>query len=121
MADVLVIEDDAALQEAYSFMLEMGGHLVTSAHNGKEGLAKVKNHAFDIILLDIHMPVMNGIEFLETFMAARPEHTKIIVFSNMVEPEIENQALKLGADICILKSSATPSSMLASIQEISLQ
>ena len=121
MANVLVIEDDVALQEAYSFMLEMGGHLVTSAYNGQEGIAKVKSHVYDVILLDIHMPVMNGIEFLETFMATRPERTKIIVFSNMIEPEIENQALELGANICILKSSATPSSMLASIKEVSLQ
>lgn len=118
MANILIIEDDAALQEAYSFMLDVDGHSVSAAYNGEEGLAKAKQATYDIILLDIHMPIMNGIEFLEQFAPIRPQATKIIIFSNMVEPEIEQQALMLGADLCILKSSATPSSILASIKSI---
>ena len=118
MANILIIEDDAALQEAYGFMLDVDGHRVTAAYTGEEGLAKVKQAAYDVILLDIHMPVMTGIEFLEKFASIRPEATRIIVFSNMIEPEIEQQALKLGADLCILKSSATPTSILGHIKTI---
>ena len=118
MANILIIEDDAALQEAYSFMLDVDGHSVTTAYNGEEGLAKAKQATYDIILLDIHMPVMTGIEFLEQFVSIRPKATKIIVFSNMIEPEIEQQALQLGADLCILKSSATPTGILSRIKDI---
>ena len=119
MANILIIEDDAALQEAYSFMLDVAGHSVTSAYNGEEGLTHVNRATHDIILLDIHMPVMNGLEFLERFKPDRPTSTKIIVFSNMVEPEIEKQALSLGADQCVLKSSTTPTGILALITAIS--
>lgn len=118
MANILIIEDDAALQEAYGFMLDVDGHSVTTAYNGEEGLARAKQATYDIILLDIHMPVMTGIEFLEQFAPIRPKATKIIVFSNMMEPEIEQRALALGADLCILKSSATPTSILGHIKDI---
>ena len=117
MATILLIEDDTALQEAYSFLLSTEDHVVTSAYNGQEGIDKAKQQTYDIILLDIHMPIMDGLEFLEAFQSIRPSATKIIVFSNMVEPEIESEALKLGADACILKSSMTPTSMLSVVQE----
>lgn len=115
MAHILIIEDDPALQEAYSFILKTARHDVTSAYNGQEGLALTDDHPFDIILLDVHMPVMDGLEFLKHFQPIRPTHTKIIVFSNMVEPEITKQASKLGADQSILKSTMTPSAMLSLI------
>jgi CheY-like chemotaxis protein len=118
MANILLIEDDPALQEAYRFILEVDGHTVTSAYNGEEGFTSTQGASYDIILLDIHMPIMNGIEFLEKFKSVRPESTKIIVFSNMVEPEVEKQALKLGADQCILKSTATPTSILEVVKEM---
>lgn len=112
MATILIIEDDTPLQEAYSFILKTAGHNVVSALNGKEGLERTKKTVFDIILLDIHMPVMNGWEFLEKFQANKPPTTKIIVFSNMVEPDIQKQADSLGVYRSVLKSSMTPSEML---------
>ena len=112
MATILIIEDDAPLQEAYSFILKTAGYEVVSAYNGKEGLEQAKKTVFDIILLDIHMPIMNGWEFLEKFQTKKPPTTKIIVFSNMVEPDIQKQADTLGAFRSVLKSSMTPSEML---------
>lgn len=119
MARILIIEDDIPLQEAYSFILKTDGHKVTSAYNGKEGLDLTEKHVYDIILLDLHMPIMNGWEFLKKFHAADAKHTKVIVFSNMVEPDLQKQATELGAFRSILKSSMTPTSMLALIKETS--
>lgn len=117
MADILIVEDDKALQEAYSFILSTSGHEVESAYNGAEGLRHVGDKAFDVILLDIHMPVMDGFEFLERYQPSLPETTRVIVFSNMVEPEVEVRASRLGAYRCVLKSSMTPRSMLGLIDE----
>lgn len=117
MAKILIIEDDTSLQEAYSFILKTAGHVVMSAYNGKEGLELAKEQPFDIILLDIHMPVMNGWEFLEKYQSDAPSSTKIIVFSNMVEPDTQKQATSLGAYRSVLKSSMTPSAMLRLIDE----
>jgi CheY-like chemotaxis protein len=118
MADILIVEDDAALQEAYHFILKRGGHAVRSAYNGSEGLERVQRHSFDIILLDIHMPVMNGIEFLRTYQPTKPPGTRIIVFSNMMDSDTEQLVTRLGAYQCILKSSMTPAQMLQLIETV---
>lgn len=118
MAHILIIEDDAPLQEAYSFILKSDGHEIDSAYNGKEALELVKNHHYDIILLDLHMPIMDGWEFLKHYDAQRPAHTKIILFSNMVEADTHKQAEKLGVYRAILKSSMTPSGMLSLVQDL---
>lgn len=123
MAKVLIIEDDSALQDAYSFILSTKGHDVESAYNGAEGLAAARRKRYDVILLDIHMPVMDGIEFLNHYkaehLAKKPKAggRRIIVFSNMMEPEIQKKATSLGAHQCILKSTMTPAGMLELIDE----
>lgn len=119
MAHILIVEDDPALQEAYSFLLSSVGHDVASAYNGEEGLVLTKEQTFEIILLDMHMPVVDGLQFLRKYQSARPPETKIIIFSNMAEPEINAQAIKLGADRCVLKSSMTPRTMVELITELS--
>jgi CheY-like chemotaxis protein len=117
VAQILIVEDDPALQEAYSFILKTSGHAVSSAFNGAEGLEQVATQDFDVILLDIHMPVMDGLEFLKRFQPNQPKSTRVIVFSNMVEPDIEAHACKLGAHRCVLKSSMTPRDMLGLIEQ----
>jgi two-component system chemotaxis response regulator CheY len=117
VANILIIEDDIPLQEAYSFILKTEGHHVTSAFNGKEGYDLAAKTIYELILLDLHMPVMNGWEFLEKYSPEKSDDTKIIVFSNMVEPDLQKQAETLGAYRSILKSSMTPSSMLTLVKE----
>lgn len=120
MANILIIEDDAPLQEAYSFILKADGHDTTSAFNGKEGLALATRHVYDIILLDLHMPVMDGWGFLEAYQPHLAPGTKIILFSNMVEPATHKRAEKLGVHRSILKSSMTPTAMLSLIKDLSI-
>lgn len=117
MAAILLIEDDPTLQEAYSFMLQARGHEVASAYNGEEGLALALKKPYDLILLDIHMPVMDGWEFLTRYQPKLTDSTKIIVFSNMVESELEKRATSLGASRSILKSSMTPGALMKLIDE----
>lgn len=115
MANILIIEDDSPLQEAYSFILRADGHDTTSAYNGKEGLELAKKKVFDIILLDLHMPIMDGWEFLKKYKHHHSPQTKIILFSNMVAQDTQKQAEDLGVHQSILKSSMTPSAMLTLI------
>lgn len=112
MANILLIEDDTALQDAYSFILKSEEHTVTSAYNGDEGLKCTKNNTYDLILLDIHMPVMDGWEFLRRYSAHRESKTKVIIFSNMVEPDTQKQATEYGVYRSVLKSSMTPHDMI---------
>lgn len=116
MAIILLIEDDAALQEAYGYVLRSIEHEVVAAYNGKEGLEATKRQAFDYIILDINMPIMNGLEFLRRFQKRKPPTTTIIVFSNYVDQDVESEALAHGAAKVVLKSSMTPSRFLSILQ-----
>src|SRR5688572_25956418 len=62
---ILVVEDDPAVLQALSIVLEQEGYDVETAANGREALESVRNGRPDLILLDLWMPVMNGWEFLE--------------------------------------------------------
>jgi CheY-like chemotaxis protein len=63
MKRVLIIEDDADIREALSMLLEAEGYECAHAANGAEGLALVRRHRPDVILLDLMMPVMDGWQF----------------------------------------------------------
>ncbi len=112
MADVLVIEDNKTLNQAYRLILQREGHDVRVAYNGQEGLELVKLAEPSLILLDMLMPIMNGVDFLKHFKAAEHPNTKVIILSNLNEDSEVQQALALGADKYILKASTSPQELI---------
>lgn len=116
MANVLVIEDNKTLNQAYKLILQREGHEVRVAYNGKEGLELVKLSDPDLILLDMLMPVMNGVEFLEKYKPASHPKTKIIILSNLNEDTEVQHALQLGAQKYILKASTSPQELIAHVK-----
>jgi CheY-like chemotaxis protein len=65
MGSILVVDDDADSREAVSRLLMKSGHTVRAARNGREALIAVATTAPDVIVLDVRMPEMNGLEFLQ--------------------------------------------------------
>jgi CheY-like chemotaxis protein len=61
---VLVVEDDAAMRDCLREILEEEGHPVLLAENGRDGLQQLRRSPVSVVLLDVMMPVMNGLEFL---------------------------------------------------------
>ena len=119
MSKVLIIEDDLVLQNAYHTALTMEGHEATTAVDGMEGLKVAEHHNPDVILLDMLMPNMNGLEFLRAYdVKTKHPHTKVIVFSNMSVPSEVKGALQLGASKYLTKSSFTPKEMVGIIKEV---
>jgi CheY-like chemotaxis protein len=116
---VLIVEDDAMLRSAYETVLTMDGYDTSTASDGQEALVIGRKLDPDVILLDMLMPNMNGLEFLEQFNV-KSEHpkTKIIVFSNMSVPSDVKDAMRLGATKYITKSSFTPREIEDIIKEI---
>ena len=109
MAKILVVEDDRDLNNAYGIILKNEGHEVVSALDGKQALEKVKDFSPDLILLDLLMPVMGGLEFLQHYdLLHEHDKVKVLIFTNMENsPEVE-EAYKLGAHRCIIKSWTAP-------------
>ncbi len=115
MKRILVVEDDKSLHAAYRVILEKEKYKVFSAYNGEEALEELKELSVDLILLDISMPKMNGIEFLEHF--ENPNNVKVIVFSNLDSEKDINKVYELGAHRYILKAWASPLELVKVVKD----
>jgi len=116
---VLIVEDDAVLRSAYETVLTLEGYATRTAGDGQEALKFAEAKEFDVILLDMLMPTMNGLEFLQAYQAlTKHPQTKIIVFSNMSVPSDVKQTMRLGATKYLTKSSFTPKEMASIIKEV---
>jgi CheY-like chemotaxis protein len=73
MKKVLIGEDSSVIQNLAKKILEFQNFEITSAKNGEEVLKLLKSHSFDVILLDINMPVMDGMECIKTIRAMEDE------------------------------------------------
>ena len=119
MAKVLVVEDDPQLNMTYDILLKKVGHDVSHAYNGLEALGQLGTFKPQVILLDIRMPKMDGIEFLrEAQMPTKYPDIKIVLFSNMDQAELVEEAFSLGIHKSVLKSSVAPSQLVAIINEL---
>lgn len=106
MAKVLIVDDDAQAQKAYKTKLESQNWQVTIADNGKLGLALAKKEKPDVILLDVLMPRMGGVEFLEKLDVKNLKYKPIIiVLTNSVVPsDTEARVRRLGAKDYLVKA-----------------
>jgi DNA-binding response OmpR family regulator len=118
MANILVVEDDKALNSAYQMILEKDGHAVTTVFDGGQALEFVDTNQPDIILLDLLMPNVDGIQFLEKFETIKHPETKIIVLSNMGDEKLVKKAAELGAYKYIVKAHTTPGQLSLMVKRI---
>lgn len=116
---MLIVEDDSFVAEVYSTKLLEMGHEVQIAQNGKEGLALVGKEKPDLILLDILMPVMGGIEMLEA-LKGKPEwkNIPVILLTNVGEKESIQKVRNLGVQNYIIKSHFTPAEVIEKMETI---
>lgn len=117
MANILIVEDEQPLAEAYELILKGAGHTVTLAGDGKAAMESAEASQPDLILLDLRMPTMNGVEFLRTYDPVRKHpDVRIIVFSNYDMQEEIDEAYSLGADRYVLKAWASPKELLQLVE-----
>jgi two-component system, NtrC family, nitrogen regulation response regulator NtrX len=96
MSNILIIDDEKAIRKTLSEILSYEGYKMDEAGDGEEGLKKFKDKDYDVILCDIKMPKMDGIEFLEKAKEANPD-TPIIMISGHGTIETAVEAVKKGA------------------------
>ena len=118
MAKVLIIEDDPRLEMTYDTIFQRNGHEVLRAHDGEAGLRMAETENPDIILLDMLMPKMHGVEFLKQYdIKNKHPGVKVIVFSNMESEDLVKQALDLGATRYEVKSRFSPNELAHLVNE----
>lgn len=103
---ILIVEDDRVLRRACEVGLRKRGYDVVSAADGEEGLALATSQAFDLVLLDMLMPRMSGLEMLRELRRRAPEYdVPILVLSNSSRPGDRLDAQELGAAGYMVKAS----------------
>jgi DNA-binding response OmpR family regulator len=116
---ILIVEDEPFLCEMYKTKFEALGYEVLVADNGEQGIAMMREHRPDIVLLDIIMPVMDGYSVLKV-VRADPDlkGQLIVIFSNLGQEEEVAKGLQLGADDYLVKSNLTPSELLKKVEAV---
>lgn len=95
-ASILIVDDNISLCKTMSFVLKRKGYDVAITEGGQEAIEKVKEKPFDIIFMDIKMPLMNGVEAYKEIKMIRPEAVVIMMTAYAVE-ELIQEALWEGA------------------------
>jgi len=99
---VLLIEDDRMLARSIELMLATGGFIVEKTGAGEDGVDLAEVYDFDLILLDLNLPDMSGLDVLRTLRRGK-NATPILVLSGTLEIESKVKALSLGADDYLTK------------------
>jgi len=116
---ILIIEDDPILIDIYSTKFKEAGFTVGVANNGEEGLRKLNKGKFDLLVLDIVLPHIDGWEILKKIESKKNlKDLKIIVLSNLGQKEEVEKGIKLGAVKYLIKAHYTPSEVVKEIKEI---
>jgi two-component system nitrogen regulation response regulator NtrX len=111
---ILIVDDDPAITGSVSGLLEDEGYGTLTAQNGKEGLAKAKDKDVALVLLDVYMPGMNGLEVLATLRKMAPQ-AGVVMISGEADIDTAVKATKAGA-LDFIEKPLQPERLLVSIK-----
>ena len=120
---LLCIEDENFIGELYTRALTHAGYDVKVVADGEAALAESETNAYDIILLDIMLPSMSGVEILRRLRdPARtvPLKAKIIITTNLDQEESTREKIEKMADGYLIKAEITPRELVSYLQQINL-
>lgn len=114
---ILIAEDELPIASALKLKLEHSGYSVTPVSNGEDAIRKLKDLKFDLLILDLMMPKLDGFGVLEQ-MKKNGIKTPVIVATNLSQPEDEAKAKELGATDFFVKSNVPLSDLVTKIKAI---
>ena len=117
MSRIIIVEDDPMIAEIYDRKFTELGFAVLLAENGKQALETIKLKEIDVVLTDLIMPEMGGLELIKNLCSGEYDpKIKIIVLSNLFDSR--DEAIKLGANGFLAKASFTPTEMVEEVKKI---
>lgn len=119
MARILIVDDDAAVRRALRRLLEREGHRVNEAENGQVGLHRLGESPVDLVMADLFMPVMDGLEFISKLQQEYPG-TKVLAMSGSTyerRPRFLEIASRMEGVRTLVKP-ATNEEVLAAVREL---
>ena len=118
---LLLIEDDKDLSHMYAKKFSNAGWITTISHDGAEGIQKAKEKAFDIIVLDLMLPGISGVDVLEILRSdSRTVKVPVVIYTNFGDNFNREKCLSYGADEFVLKVESTPESLCETIEKVAM-
>lgn len=118
MAKILIIEDDILIAKVYKTRLEADGYEVKIAGDGEAGMKMLSAEKPDLLLLDLMIPRVSGIEILESIQKKPSlKSLPVLVYSNLVEEEKVEKVKSLGAKEFLAKADFTPDQIVEKIKQ----
>jgi len=118
MASILVVDDSTTMRQMVAFTLTRAGHDVTEAPDGNNALATAKSKKFDLVITDVNMPGMNGIDLVKC-LRDLPEFkfTPILVLTTESAQDVKSRGRDAGATGWIVKP-FSPEVLLATLKKV---
>ena len=114
---ILLVEDEDFIRELYTRQLAKAGFAVKSAVDGQSGLETLKKETFDLLLLDIMLPGINGLQLLREFKTQNPNSPMItILLTNLGQEAVIKEGFELGAQAYLIKASYTPDQVVSEVK-----
>jgi DNA-binding response OmpR family regulator len=114
-SNILVVDDEPVARQSLTDILKLEGHNVSSAPNGQAAVEHVRTHPIDLMIVDLRMPGMDGLEVVQVVNQISPE-TEVILLTAFGSTETAIQALRLRIHDYLLKP-ASPAQVLASVKK----
>ena len=116
---ILLVEDEDSIRDLYNRQLTKSGFIVVAVNNGEAAVQALGQQAFDILLLDIMLPGINGLQVLREFKAKSPNSPmKVVLLTNLGQEAVIKEGFELGAHAYLIKSSYTPDQIVTEITNI---
>jgi CheY-like chemotaxis protein len=110
---ILLVEDNMPLRHIYSVLLSDHGYRVLEAVTGKEALKKARTHDWDLMLLDIMLPEMDGVTLLRELVSSDPRPSgPIVIITNLSSEDFIKECFELGVVGYLIKAEITPDKVL---------
>jgi len=107
MGKVLIVDDDEVSTKLYKNKLESDGHAVAYARDGKVATELLAD-TYDLIILDVMIPNSDGITLLKKAKSSTNKHTPVLVYTNLLDEQVKENALEAGAEAVLFKADFTP-------------
>jgi two-component system response regulator HydG len=102
-ASILLADDEPGFRDLFAFAFEPLGHRITMVTDGAEAVAQAAMRPFDLVVLDLYMPRLSGLEALKQIKALVPATRVLLVSGDGDRPKIEAEARAAGAALCLFK------------------
>lgn len=116
---VLLVEDEEFIRDLFKRQLDLSGFTTDAFGNGNDGLSALTKNAYDLVLLDIMLPDINGLQILQNIRQnPATKSVAVVLLTNLGQDSVIKQGFELGADGYLVKAAYTPDQIVQEVKNI---